>query len=662
MILSPIRQAVWLKGRYYPKNKVAIVFGDKKITWSELNSRINKLSYGLNQLGIKIGDKVAMIFHNSPEFIEANMAIQGLGAVPVPINFRYVSSELEYTLKNCDAKCLIFEESALELVKETIPKLDEQVEHFIIDSNQKHEGFLNYNELIDKSYDIKLRVYVNYEDVAVIIYTGGTTGRSKGVMLTYENILFNQEAAFTFLMNSLPSVDELDSPEYGKNNFERKIEGAANILGGFIFDFMTQPDFHNKIAVFEAPLTKGLSLPPITMAVKEGKLKLFTGKPKKYDLLFKGGLANQLRDFANILPLKYSLTGKLMMIPDLVSKFFLGGLAVEGKLATRIQLIRSLVRTPKTGDESPMLIVPPLFHLASYALFLLQWVFTGSPLVFPVSRSFDTREILDLIEKERCRYVFLVPVLWKRILEHPNIENVDLSSVLLAVSGAALLKGKYKKQILQKMPNALVMDVFGQTEMASGTTICLTADENDVKNRSVGRLMQGLEAKIIDENGKELPEGEIGEICYRGPTIMKGYYKDEEKTKDAIDEDGWFHGGDLAYIKNGEIFTVERKKECINTGGEKVFPLEVEEVILDNPKVDDVCVIGVPDEEWGSSVRAIVILKKGETATEEEIKNWCRGKIASYKKPRTIVFTDSFPYSPVGKILRQKIRDKFGKN
>ena len=106
MILSPIREAVWLKGRYFPKEKVAIVFGDKRITWGELNSRINKLSYALNQLGIKIGDKVGILFHNCPEFIEANIASQGLGAVPVPINYRYVSSELEYTLKNCDAKAL----------------------------------------------------------------------------------------------------------------------------------------------------------------------------------------------------------------------------------------------------------------------------------------------------------------------------------------------------------------------------------------------------------------------------------------------------------------------------------------------------------------------------------------------------------------------------
>ncbi len=662
MILSPIRQAVWLKGQYYPKTKVSIVYGDKKITWAELNTRINKLSYALNQLGIKIGDKIAMIFHNTPEFIETNIACQGLGAVPVPINYRYVPSELEYTLKNCNARALIFEESALDLVKETIPKLEGKVEHFIIHSNKKYDGFLNYEELIENSFDIKLRVYVNYEDVAVIIYTGGTTGRSKGVMLTYENILFNQEAAFTFLMNSIPSIDEIESPLYGKNNFERKIENAANILGGFIFDFMIQPEFKNKIIVFEAPLSKGLTLPPITMAVREDKLKLFKGRPKKYDLLFKGGLANQLRDFANILPLKYSLTGKIRMIPDLVSKFFLGGLAVEGNLTDRIQLIRSLIQTPKSGDESPMLIVPPLFHLASYALFLLQWVFTGSPLVFSVSKSFDTREILDLIEKEKCRYVFLVPVLWKRILEHPNINEADLNSVLLAVSGAALLKGKYKKLMLQKMPNALVMDVFGQTEMASGTTICLSADEEDVKNRSVGKLMQGIEAKIIDENGNELPEGEVGEICYKGPTIMKGYYNDEEKTKTVIDNDGWFHSGDLACIKDGEIFTVERKKECINTGGEKVFPLEVEEVILENPKVDEVCVIGVPDEEWGNSVRAIINLKKGETATEEEIINWCKGKIASYKKPRSVVFIDEFPYSPVGKILRQKIRDKYGKN
>ena len=142
---------------------------------------------------------------------------------------------------------------------------------------------------------------------------------------------------------------------------------------------------------------------------------------------------------------------------------------------------------------------------------------------------------------------------------------------------------------------------------------------------------------------------------------MKGYYGDEEKTQRTIDEDGWLHSGDLGYVKDGELYTIERKKECINTGGEKVFPLEVEEIILEHPAVENVCVIGVPDEDWGSIVRAVVIKKRGKDVTAQEIMDFCKGKIAGYKKPRSVVFADEFPISPVGKVLRAKIREKFGK-
>ena len=141
---------------------------------------------------------------------------------------------------------------------------------------------------------------------------------------------------------------------------------------------------------------------------------------------------------------------------------------------------------------------------------------------------------------------------------------------------------------------------------------------------------------------------------------MKGYYRDPDKTAQTIDADGFLHSGDLGYIKNGQFFVVDRMKECINTGGEKVFPIEVEEVLHEHPKIDQVCVIGVPDEEWGEIVRAIVILKEGETMTQEEVIQFVEGKIAGFKKPRSVLFVKEFPISPVGKVLRSKIREQFG--
>ena len=141
---------------------------------------------------------------------------------------------------------------------------------------------------------------------------------------------------------------------------------------------------------------------------------------------------------------------------------------------------------------------------------------------------------------------------------------------------------------------------------------------------------------------------------------MKGYYGDEEKTSKTVDEDGWLHSGDLGYLKDDELYTVDRKGECINTGAEKVFPLEVEEIVHKHPAIQDICIIGIPDEKWGKTVRAVVVLKKGQSLSEAELKEWCTGKMAGYKKPRSVVFTDNMPVSPVGKVLRGKVRKLYG--
>ncbi len=666
MLISPFKEAIAIKAKYLPRDRVAIVYGTKEITWYELNERINRLANGLRALGVKKGDKIAILFHNTPEFVESNVAIQALGAIPVPANYRYVASELEYLLGNSDSMALIFEEEELPVVEEVRQKVP-QVKHFIMQGNGKHDGYLDYEEFITNNYniDVKVREHLSEEDLALLCYTGGTTGRAKGVMLSYHNIQFNQEAVFNFLMQLLPPAADVVLDIFAKNEFERKIESAAGLFGGFIFDFMSDPTLRDRVFVYEAPLKHGPGLPPITMATKEGKLKFFAGKPKRYDAKLYGHIGDHIRDFVNLLPYKFTMKGRMELFPKVVWRFLLGGIKVSGNLDVRLNLVRALMKTPKDPKmrSLTMLIIPPLFHLASYALFMMQWLYAGSPIVFPASKSFDPTEVLEIIQREKVAFLFLVPTMWKRLLEQPDIEKYNLTSLKIAVTGAALMQSKYKKLVLRHFPNAMVLDAFGQTEMAPVTSIKLSAEEDKVVDRSVGKTLAGIEVRIVDEEGKDLPDGQIGELWYRGPTIMKGYYKDEEKTKMAIDTEGWFHSGDLAYRgPDKEIYTVERKKECINSGGEKIFPLEVEEVIMDHPKVDNVCVIGVPNEEWGEIVRAIVVPKdKVNDLREGEIIEWCKGKIASYKKPRSVVFTDRLPLSPVGKVLRAKIREEFGK-
>jgi len=223
------------------------------------------------------------------------------------------------------------------------------------------------------------------------------------------------------------------------------------------------------------------------------------------------------------------------------------------------------------------------------------------------------------------------------------------------------MPARIKREILDYFPNALIVDGFGQTEMAPVTTLKVDADPGTIRERSVGTLLQGLEVKIVNDHGEEVDGQAVGELWYRGPSVMKGYFRDEEKTREVLDADGWFHSGDLAYRgEDGEIYTVERKQECINSGGEKIFPQEVEEILLTHPGVEEACVIGVPDEDWGESVRAVVVPRSGAGLTAEELIQWCRGRMAGYKKPKSVVFAPSLPISPVGKILRKQIKDAYG--
>ena len=205
--LSPFVEAIRIRAKYFPEDRAAIIYGQDEISWKTLYSRTCKLANGFRSLGIKRQEKVAFIFHNTPEFLEINFALQMLGAVPVPFNYRYVGPEIEYTVNNSDAVCLIIEEDILE---ETLRVKDQltKVKHFIIKASKKVEGFLDYEELLNSQSDKEKYVSITDDDLAVIIYTGGTTGRSKGVMLSYKNVLSNQEAVVAFLINSLPKVSK----------------------------------------------------------------------------------------------------------------------------------------------------------------------------------------------------------------------------------------------------------------------------------------------------------------------------------------------------------------------------------------------------------------------------------------------------------------------
>lgn len=669
---SPFKEYLDIKARHYPKDRVALVHGDKKITWSELQKRVNRLGNGLRKYGVKKGIKVAFIFWNSPEFLETHLAIQALGAVAVPMNYMYSSKEFEFAIDYCDAIVLIIDQDVMGEIEKIRPKLT-KVKAFICKGNNLPSNWIDYEELIknSKSRNVKVTGKFSESDEALICFTGGTTGMPKGVVLTYDNFISNLEMTTTFLISFLPPVSEYYDEEYAKNEFQRKIQDVMDAmgLGSTIVKLDFTKEFKGKTVVLITETDKGVKLPPMTITTRktengEDKVKIFCGTRDdiKPNLKMYYKIGEQIRYGAKTIPLTYSRLGRLKMFPRILRRYLFGGIKIEGEKTLRRSIIRGMLHKG-AEDIFPSCFLPPFFHSAAYVSGIVAWILFGQPLIFPISKKFDIREILEFIDKKVIQVLMMVPTMWKRLLEYPDLAKFDLSGLKVAISGGALFKGLYKKLLLESFPNALIIDGFGQTEMSPIISLKLDASSEKVVERSIGHEIDGLKVRIINpETGEDVKDGEIGELLYKSVTVMKEYYKDPEKTKDVF-KDGWFSSGDLGYRDKdtGELFIVERLKECISSGAEKIFPLEIEEVISQHPKVEEVVVIGVPDEEWGSAVRAVVVPKKGlipyQDLTAEEIIEFCRGRMASYKKPKSVVFTEELPVSPVGKVLRAKVRE-----
>lgn len=662
MAISPLKHATEFKARYLPQDRVAIASGNRRMTWREVDESTERLAAALHRLGVSRGDTCAFLFFNQPEFIETNLAIQTLGAVPVPVNFRYTATELRYVLENSRTRWLLFQAAALPVVKKTAAELSRRLTWICSGRRDLPHPFLSYESLIETSDRSCPKADVAPEDTAVIIYTGGTTGQPKGVMLSYENFRANQEGIFHFLLQLLPPVSTLESPTYANSELERKLLSVLSQIASPAASLLDPAAQRPPVVVLELVTASPHRIPPLTLALREGKIKIFLGAASSPDLSIRIRSEGDLREILELACLSYTWRGRSALIPRLTRLVLSGNLRIQGSLVWRLKLARANFHAPPHRQAQHLALYPPLFHLASYAFWLTFWLYQEGTVFLPGSADFHPSEILDLVERENIAWLFLVPTLWKRVLEAWQARPKPIESLRVALTGAAPMPGTYKRRILTVFPNALVLDGFGQTEMAPVTTFKVDAEEQTVRERSVGRLLAGLEVKIVGEDGEEVPDGEVGELCYRGPTVMKGYFGDEAKTREVLSADGWFRSGDLAYRgPDGEIYTVERKKECINSGGEKIFPQEVEEVLLTHPGIGEACVIGVPDEEWGEAVRAVVVPKGGANLSETEVIDWCREKIAGYKKPRSVVIASSLPVSPVGKILRGQVREIYGR-
>jgi long-chain acyl-CoA synthetase len=488
------------------QNKTAIRFRDQETTYADFDKRANQVANGLIAVGVQPGDRVALLLHNIPLFMEAYYGILKAGAAVVPMNVLYKPAEIEYIVRDSGAKALLtlaaFAPQALQAATNA-PELQK----VIVASPEEMPGATLWRDAFGQASERAPNVAVGEQDIAVIPYTSGTTGRPKGAMLTHRNLIANCE----------------------------QCEGVERI------------------------------------------------KPQEDDVAW---------------------------------------------------------------------IALPLFHIYAMNVGMNLTVKAGGTMA--LIERFEPASALESVEKNKCTVLYGAPPMFVAWAQMPNIRDYDLSSVRYIASGAAALPVKIM-ELFEGMAGVPISEGYGLTE--ASPVVTSNAAGPVTKPGTVGKPIPGVEVRIVDAAGSEVAPGELGELICRGENIMKGYWKQPEATAEAL-RDGWLYTGDLATVdEDGYISIVDRKKDMIIVSGYNVYPREVEEVLFKHPAVADVSVIGVPDDYQGESVMAVVVLKPGQTATEQEIIDYCRNEIAVFKCPRKVVFRDALPKNNTGKVLRRELRE-----
>jgi len=508
-------QILSVHAKNYP-NKVAMKdWHGKTLTYAELESRANRLANGLLAMGLRKGDRVAVMLFNCTEFVEVDCAFAKAGLVVVPVNWRYVDKEIEYVVDNSDAKAFIVGEDFIDCIDRMKPGLKKiGSDRFVCVGSKRFESYRNYEQLIADSSGEVPKVQVEGRDTWFQIYTSGTTGVPKGVVRSHQSYV-----AF-YLINAV---------DFG----------------------FSQSD-------------KGM-------------------------------------------------------------------------------------------------VVMPLFHVNS-TFYGPLFLYIGASLFVGRDKGFDPLELLRTFSEEKITFSSLIPTHYSLILNVPADvrKQFDVSSVRKLLCSSAPARVHIKQGILECFPNVELFEAYGSTE--AGMVTLLRPEDQMSKLGSIGKECLGTDTiRLLDKEGCEVPIGEVGELYSRGAMMFDEYYKLPEKTEASF-RDGFFTARDMAKRdKEGYYYLVDRKDNMIISGGEHVYPSEVEAVICQHPKVFDVAVIGVPDDVWGESVKAVVILKEGEKAKPEEIIDWCRGKMSGYKKPKTVDFIklEEMPRTTTGKILHRKLREQY---
>jgi acyl-CoA synthetase (AMP-forming)/AMP-acid ligase II len=313
------------------------------------------------------------------------------------------------------------------------------------------------------------------------------------------------------------------------------------------------------------------------------------------------------------------------------------------------------------GDFDPgdaILVAMPNFHVAGTNTGLATLAQGGKAVIM---QEINPIELLDLVARHRIVGAFLVPAVIGMLVQHPKTRETDLTSLRKLFYGASPIAEDLLRAAQQLLPHCGFTQLYGLTETAGVATALQPDDHAPEKGllRSCGRPYPGIDVTVVDESGRARPCGEVGEIVIRGGVVMKGYWNKPEATVSAI-RNGWFYTGDAGFFNDaGYLFIHDRVKDMIVSGGENVYPAEVENAIFGHPAVADVAVIGVPDEKWGEAVKAIVVLKPNTKAGADEIIAFARSRIAGYKVPKSVDFAAALPRNPTGKVLRRELREPY---
>jgi long-chain acyl-CoA synthetase len=505
-----LRRAVQIK-----PDGIATHFSGRRRTWRESLERVSRVAGALSALGVRRGDRVAILALNSDRYLELMYAIPWIGAAMVPLNTRLAAPEIEYILSDSGA-AVLFIDTALSHHLTTLEDRTPGVREVVwMDDTPAPEGMLRFEDLAN--YEAADDVGAANDDLAGLFYTGGTTGQSKGVMLTHTNLVVNA------------------------------LNGVAGI--GFNAD---------------------------TTYIHSG----------------------------------------------------------------------------------------PMFHLADGASSFGVTLSGGRHAFVP---RFEPVEVLQTIQTEKVTHAQFVPAMINMLVNHPRFSEFDIASLSFILYGASPMPEGVLRKAMQLMPRVRLMHAYGMTEAAPIVTLLdprYTTLDGPFAGRlkSCGQAALACEVKVVDAQRKEVARGTAGELAIRGANIMKGYWNKPEQTA-AVLEDGWYYSGDGGYMdQQGFVYIVDRLKDMIISGGENVYSAEVENAISLLPDVAEVAVIGVPDEQWGERVHAIIVPKRGVNLTPEQVMEHCRDQIAGYKCPRSVDFRNApLPLSGAGKVLKRELREPYWK-